>query len=224
MTKREDLEQIVSQFETDLKRKRNVFLRLAVISGIVIVGFGATKGFAENRKFMDGIYINLGQENLTKKSYNGYEMEQRQNVGRVGYQFNDDWSVELELAKVNGAYDFNSGVGAFYTWSDQSLWIRKSFLQNERVKPFVRAGVVQMKEDGSQATIVLPDGVMQGYDWKSIDHNVGFGIGAEMDISHGFGLRWDTSYMRRDKTDLEGERTGKVDEHIKTGLTAVYSF
>ncbi len=44
----EELRDAVDQFEIDMKRNRNFCLKLAVISGILLIVFGATKGFAKN--------------------------------------------------------------------------------------------------------------------------------------------------------------------------------
>ena len=177
-------------------------------------------------------YFSLGKEDLTIEAPNGFEMEQRQNVGRIGYQIDEDWAVEFEMAKVNEAHDFNHGKAAFYTWSDQSIWVKKSFMTEERFQPFARVGIVQMKEKGSQADIDLspfhPDGSdeynVAGWNWESKDTNIAFGVGAEFAVNEMFGIRWDTSWAQRDNTDLQGNRIGGSDKHIKTGLTGVYRF
>ena len=177
-------------------------------------------------------YFSLGKEDLTIEAPNGFEMQERQNVGRIGYQIDEDWAVEFEMAKVNDAHDFNHNVAAFYTWSDQSIWVKKSFMTEERFKPFARVGVVRMKEYGSQADIDLspfhPDGSdeynVAGWNWESKDTNIAFGVGAEFAVNEMFGIRWDTSWAQRDNTDLQGNRIGGSDKHIKTGLTGVYRF
>ena len=173
-------------------------------------------------------YFSLGKEDLTIEAPNGFEMEERQNVGRIGYQIDEDWAVEFEMAKVNEAHDFNHNVAAFYTWSDQSIWVKKSFMTEERFKPFARVGIVRMKEKGSQAEIDLRpfgwDEVIPGWTWESKDTNLALGVGAEFAVNEKFGIRWDTSWVHRDNTDLQGNRIGGNDKHIKTGLSAVVRF
>ena len=51
-----------------------------------------------------------------------------------------------------------------------------------------------------------------------------FGVGAEFAVNEKFGIRWDTSWVQRDITDLKGIRAGGSDKHVKTGLTGVYRF
>ncbi len=174
------------------------------------------------------LYVTLGQENLEITEPNGFDMEEPQNVGRIGYYITDDVSVELQLSKTNTAHDFSNGNQAFYTWSDQSIWARKSFMTEEKFKPFARIGLVRTEEYGIQGPIDLRpfgvDEVLPGWDWGSSDRAIGLGVGMEYEVDENFGIRFDTSWWQVARTNNLGEKSFGNEDHVKTGLSIVYGF
>ncbi len=179
---------------------------------------------------LNGIYINLGGENYKVEQPNDFEMEADNFVGRLGYQFNDNWAVEYEMSKARDGYFMNNNAPANFKWSDRGIWVKMQLMPLEgRFSPFVRAGIVESSEDNFQPAIILGDEHPDEWDvdsfgWSSSDINIGLGIGAEVRLYEGFGIRWDTSFVNRDRTDWYGVKISEVDKHIKTGLTGVYRF
>ncbi len=174
-------------------------------------------------------YINLGAENYKVEQPNGFEMESDNFVGRLGYQFTDNWAVEYEMSKARDGYFMNNNAPANFKWSDQGVWVKFDFMPGERFRPFGKLGIVESKEDNYQPAIILGDEHPDEWDvdsfgWNSSDINIGLGIGAEVRLYEGFGIRWDTSFVNRDRTDWYGIKISEVDKHIKTGLTGVYRF
>ena len=177
----------------------------------------------EHEKF----YINLGGENIEVKHPNGFRMDADNFVGRLGYQLNDNWAFEYEISKAKDGYFMNNNAPANYKWSDMGVFVKYDFLPDEKFKPFARVGVVQMKEKGSQpdlygwgTDVVL----IEGWNWSSSDQSLALGVGAEFEVTKKFGIRWDTSWIDRERTDLRGNKSSGDNRHIKTGLTGVYRF
>ena len=65
---------------------------------------------------------------------------------------------------------------------------------------------------------------MPGFGWCSFDVNIGMGVGAEIRLYEGFGIRRDTSFVNRDRADWYGVKIAGINKNLNAGLAGVYRF
>ncbi len=177
------------------------------------------------------IYLNFGLTEYKVEHSNDFEMSTDNWTGRIGYQIDDIFSVEFDMAKNKDPYVVNNNHEPYYTWNDKGIFVKANLATEETFRPFVKLGVVQTRQFYNSDHIDLSpwydgshDEDIEAFTVNVKDRNLSVGFGAEYDLTDNFGLRWDTQWVKFDKHNFYGEKVGGTRKHIKSGLSAVYRF
>ncbi len=209
MTKREDLEQLVSHFETDMKSKKKLFLSIAVASGIMIVALGATKGFAEETKgenftkfLKENVYVGIGAGKARGDIAGEKEENKFDNKGvrvLVGLQLNDYLSLEAEqFTNLTKHEVYFSEVG--YRYGGIFLKAETPVSDAVPVSAFIRGG--RLWTDASISWKTEEARSLLGPKTTLNDSNYGVGIGFSYNLGNGVSLRAERTWTDHTNIDM----------------------
>ncbi len=209
MSDLEDLKQVARQFERDLESKKTLFLRLAIISGIMIVVLGATKGFAEETKeesftrfLQDNVYVGIGAGKARGDIVGEKEENKFDNKGvrvLVGLQLNDYLALEAEqFTNLTKHEVYASQVG--YRYGGIFLKAETPVSDAVPISAFIRGG--RLWTDASVSWKEKETRALLGPKTTLNDSNWGMGVGFSYHLGNGVSLRAERTWTDHTNIDM----------------------